>query len=133
MRKKKHTLEGMYLIIEEMCKRVDINRPELPDKRVLNRLPKSVVDEGEKWLKAIFENEYLAVYSIRKLLSEDIWKFYDAFKTDFKDHREVKLIKERAELLERALMSLTRPDLFKPKAITQILKEMRRGHLKKTC
>lgn len=123
--KKPQTIQGMYLIIEDICKKVDIHCPDLPSNKILARLPKEVVQEGKLWLTEIFEHEYKDVYDIRKLLSEDIWKFYDAFYRDFKDHREVKLLKERSNLLEYALMKLTRPDLFIPKRVTKVLKEMR--------
>jgi len=121
------TLKTTYNIIEDMCQRIGINCPELPSNKVLARLKdKTILFEGQLWLKEIFENEYKAVYDIRKLLPENIWGFYKAFHGDFKNHREVKMLKERSDLLERALMQVDRPDLFLPKKVTKFLKEMRR-------
>jgi len=84
-------------------------------------LPADMIREGYKWLFEIFTNEYAAVATVRRLLSEEQWDRYLKW-GGFEDHQECVLMREKMIPFRAALVSRNRPNLFKKGVVNVELK-----------
>jgi hypothetical protein len=71
------------------------------------------VKEAYKWVKGLFDREYLEVLKIYKLQSPEAWAMYEHM--DAEGFREVKLLNEKLGVLRKSINSSKRPSYFKKK------------------
>ena len=69
---------------------------------------------GYKWIKAIFDSEFLAAQTIRKQVSEEQWASYKRMAgMGTEELTEVIEMNKALVQLRQAVSSKTRPDFFK--------------------
>ncbi len=76
--------------------------------------PMVFIRPGYKWIKAIFDSEFLDCQNIRKQVSEEQWDAYAAMVgLDCDEFTEVIELNKALVQLRTAVSSKTRPDFFK--------------------
>jgi len=83
-------------------------------------LPADMVREAHKWLTSIFEKEFQAVKTVKRLLPDDMWKRYKSW-GDFGDHQEVVLLREKMIPFRKVIVSRERPEFFKKGVVNGII------------
>jgi hypothetical protein len=81
-----------------------------------------IIHEGYDWLHKIYDNQFEAFKSVLRLLTPEQWKRYQLWE-DFGDHREVVMLRDAKTALRKALVSQTRPQLFKKGYVNAQFKE----------
>jgi hypothetical protein len=87
------------------------------------KLPREMITEGYKWLEAIYENEFAAVKTVKRLLPDILWERYRAWE-GFDEHQEVKLLREKMIPFRAVIVSRNRPNLFKKGKVNAALKKL---------
>lgn len=73
------------------------------------------------WLGSIYENEYRDVVKFRKQQPDHIWARYKKW-GEFEEYREVRLLKEKINVLRAKIVSRDRPDFYKKSKRATLLK-----------
>ena len=101
-------IEKMSVEFEEA--KIKVDSLSLPEEAIL--FPIGMVSDGYKWLKAIYNNEFAAVQTVRSLLTDTQWARYKLWES-FNRTQEMKLLREKQVPFRKAVISRDRPVLFK--------------------
>ena len=108
--------------IERMREMLDDLRPYIEESGLkanylvlapeITKLPASFIDEGFKWLDAIWRLNYQNLRYINGLLKPEIWERYRLW-GDFEEHREMKMRIEALRKLRKEICTRNgKPGLF---------------------
>ena len=96
------------------------NHLSLPDNA--DDLPAIMIRDGLRWFTEIYENQYEAVKTVKRLLPQEIWDRYNTW-SGFEDHQEVILLKKVMIPFRTILVGRNRPTLFKKGIVNEQLSD----------
>ena len=90
--------------------------PEFP------KLLKPIIEQGYKWLKHLYDNEYQTLRRTNLLLTPEMWKRYETWGILEESQEVLKRKKDRISF-RRTVISQKRPDFWKKGKRNALLKE----------
>jgi hypothetical protein len=113
---------SMTLAMESIMAEAKVKEGHLSTHIESDSLPLEMIREAHKWLKGIFENQFAAIQTVKRLLPGELWARYKAW-GGFENHQEVKLLREKMIPFRSELVSRNRPNLFKKGIVNALIKE----------
>lgn len=116
----------MWSVVREFHERLSIQEEtfDLPESDDLQILHMTFIREGYKWLKDVYETEFLAFHKVWKLIPQAQWESYDRM-PDMDDLQEVILLKKAKFVLRGKIVGRDRPDFFKKGKLNGKIKKIR--------
>ena len=87
---------------------------------------KEIILEAFNWVREVHGDQFQKVKRVKMLLSDEMWERYKAWE-DFSDHREVVLLNEGLQNLRKAIVTSSRPDLFKSTKVKSLIKKLEKA------
>lgn len=88
----------------------------------LEILPLAIIKEAREWCRELFTVEYAKILSIKKLLSDELWKRYELW-GGFEEHRECVMLREALDQFRKKIVDKNRPIYFKKGGLYAALRE----------